>query len=358
MTQVSPRKSALDLDTDLHPEELELKGFGRSLAEIEWLLLTLIVTYLVMAGTGPETTSMVAAAVAFALFVIAFRYLNLLTQQARWKLVVETWVMIGMTALMVWHTGKADSPLINLYLLPIVFSAITLSKLTTSLQVLLIASLYLHASHAVLGEDFFTYGAFSRALFDIAPFVLVAYITALLSADMIQAREFIRKLSETDELTGLPNMRAFNLAIRRERARAEREQTRFGLVMIDADEMKDINDRFGHEVGNEMMRRMGQAIEQSLRASDMVARYGGDEFVVLLPRADQAGVREAAQRILSSIANMSFDAGGRRVSTTASIGYAIFPDTTRDLNLLMVQADQAMYASKKAGRNQVSAPTT
>lgn len=355
MAQVSPRKSGFDLDTDLLPEELELKGFGRSLAEIEWLLLTLIVTYLVMAGTGPDSYRMVAAAAGFALFVIAFRYLNLLTQQARWKLVLETWVMIFLTALVVWHTGKSGSPLINLYLLPIIFSAVTLSKLTTSLQVLLITSLYLHASHAVLGDEFFTYTAFSHALFDIAPFVLVAYITALLSADMIAAREFIKKLSETDELTGLPNMRAFAMALRRERARAEREEAQFAIVMIDADEMKAINDRYGHEVGNDMMRHMANAIAQTLRTSDMVARYGGDEFVVLLPRAGAEGARQAADRMLSSIGNMSFDAGGQRISTTASIGYAVYPDTTKDLQLLLVQADQAMYASKKAGRNRVTA---
>lgn len=349
------RQFSFDIDAELQPEELELKGFGRSLAEIEWLLLTLIVAYLVMAGTGPDSVQMVIAAAGFALFVIAFRYLNLLTRQTRWKLVLETWVMIGLTALVVWHTGKSNSPLINLYLLPIVFSAVTLGKLTTSLQVVLIVSLYLHAAHSVLGEAFFTYRAFSQALFDIAPFVLVAYITALLSADMIGARQFIQRLSETDELTGLPNMRAFATAVRRERVRAEREDTQFALVMIDADDMKVINDRYGHEVGNEMMRNMADAIHRSLRASDVVARYGGDEFVVLLPRADAQGAREAAERMLSSIGNMSFDAGGKRVNTTASIGYAVFPDTTKDIDMLLAQADHAMYASKKAGRNQVTA---
>lgn len=356
MALTDSRKPSLDDEADLQPEELELRGFGRSLAEIEWLLLTLIVTYLVMAGTGPYTFRMATAAVAFALFVVAFRYFNLLTRQARWKLVLETWLMIFLTALVVWHTGKAESPLINLYLLPIVFSAVTLSKLTTSLQVLLIVSLYLHAAYMVLDQAFFTYEAFSHALFDIAPFILVGYITALLSADMIQAREFIKRLSETDELTGLPNMRAFSMAVRREKLRAEREKAAFGLVMVDADEMKAINDRFGHEVGNEMMRKMGAAIQSTLRGSDVVARYGGDEFIVLLPKSDTTGTQQAADRILSSIANMSFDAGGKRVNTTASVGFAVYPEDSRDLDLLMVQADKAMYASKQAGRNRVSGP--
>lgn len=357
MTQKDFGRLNLELDNDLQPEQLELKGFGRSLAEIEWLLLTLIVSYLVMAGTGPDTVQMIAAAVAFAAFVIAFRYMNLLTRQARWKLVLETWMMILLTALIVWHTGKSQSPLINLYLLPIVFSAVTLSKGTTSLQVLLIVSLYLHAAHSVLGEAFFSYRTFSQALFDIAPFVLVAYITALLSADMIAARQFIKHLSETDDLTGLPNMRAFGVALRRERARAEREKTKFSIIMIDADDMKSVNDKFGHETGNDLMRNMANAIQRTVRTSDVIARYGGDEFVVLLPNSDENQARQAAERILHSIGNMSFDSGGKRVSTTASIGYAVYPDISRDIDLLLALADQAMYDSKKAGRNRVSAAT-
>jgi diguanylate cyclase (GGDEF)-like protein len=297
---------------------------------------------------------MVAAAIAFATFIIAFRYLNLLTRQARWKLVLETWAMIVLTALVVWHTGKSQSPLINLYLLPIVFSAVTLGKTTTSLQVLLIVSLYLHAAHAVLGEAFFSYDTFSHALFDIAPFVLVAYITALLSADMIAARNFIKQLSETDDLTGLPNMRAFGRAVRREKARSEREKSQFSIVMMDADNMKSINDRFGHEAGNELMRHMAGAIQRILRASDMVARYGGDEFVVLLPNTGPEEARQTAERLRSSIANMSFDAGGAGVGTTASVGYATYPDTARELDILLAQADHAMYASKEAGRDRVS----
>lgn len=344
----------LDFDRDLHPEQLELKGFGRSLAEIEWLLLILIVAYLVMAGTGPDTIEMVAAAIAFATFVIAFRYLNLLTQQARWKLVLETWAMIVLTALVVWHTGKSQSPLINLYLLPIVFSAVTLGKATTSLQVLLIVSLYLHSAHAAMGEAFFSYGTFSHALFDIAPFILVAYITALLSADMVAARNFIKQLSETDDLTGLPNMRAFARAATREKARADREKSRFSVVMIDADNMKSVNDRFGHEVGNDLMRHIAGAIQRTLRASDMVARYGGDEFIVLLPNTGVEEAGQTAERMRTSIANLSFDAGGSGVSTTASIGYATYPDTAREVDLLVAQADHAMYASKNAGRNRVS----
>lgn len=343
-----------DCDTDLQPEQLELKGFGRSLAEIEWLLLTLIISYLVMAGTGPETVRMIAAAFAFALFVIAFRYLNLLTRQARWKLVIETWVMIGLTALVVWHTGKTESPLINLYLLPIIFASITLGKSTTTLQVLLVLSLYLHAAYAMLGDAFFTYQAFSQVLFDIAPFVLVAYITALLSADMIAARRHIKALSETDALTDLPNMRGFAKAIRRERARAEREKTTFALLMIDADNMKSVNDDFGHNVGDEMIRNMADAIQRNLRTSDMIARYGGDEFVALLPNTGTEAAAQAAERILNSIENMSFDAGGKPVNTTASIGYAVYPDDAGENDLLMIQADRAMYASKKAGRNRVS----
>lgn len=343
------------LTADLSPDQIELKGFNRSLAEIEWLLLVLVLAYMVIPGAAVERFPVIVASVAFASFVLAFRYLNLFTIEARWKLAIETWVMIGLTAFVIWHTGKSGSPLLNLYLLPIIFSAMTLGKLMTLLQVLLIASLYLHSAGEALGTDLFSYRTFSTTLFNFAPFFLVAYFTSLLAADMNFARVFAERLSETDELTGLPNMRAFGVGLRRERARADRDGRPFSVMMIDADNLKQINDNLGHEVGNQLIVQMVEAIRRTLRSSDFMARYGGDEFVMLLPATDSKRTGEAAERIRTAIANTTFDAGGERVASTVSIGHATYPDVAVDVDELMMRADQAMYLSKKAGRNTVTA---
>ncbi|WP_006746448.1 GGDEF domain-containing protein [Thioalkalivibrio paradoxus] len=339
----------------VQPEEIELKGFNRTLAEIEWLLLILILVYLVIPGVDINALAISIACGAFALLIIGFRYLNLFTTEARWKLTVETLGMIALTAFVIWHTGKSDSPLVNLYLLPIVFSALTLGKYMALALVALITLLYLHASHSLLGDAFYTYETFSSLMFNFAPFVLVAYLTALLAADMNFARRFLQHLSETDDMTGLPNMRAFYAAMERERIRATRENTELTVMMIDTDNLKGINDELGHEVGNLLIIRMVETLKHTLRGSDLIARYGGDEFIVLLPNTGKAPAYEVAERIRKAIEHMTFDADGKRVNTTISIGFASYPEAAGDIQELISRADQAMYMSKKAGRNRVTA---
>jgi diguanylate cyclase (GGDEF)-like protein len=334
------------------PDELELRGFNRSLAEIEWLLLILVLVYLVVPhATVANIPALILACAGFALFVLGFRYVNLFRLEARWKLTVETWAMILFTAFAVWHTGKIDSPLISLYLLVIVFSALTLGKVITLLEVALIASFYLHAAYYTLGSAMFSYELFSRLMLNFAPFVLVAYLTSLLAADINLARASARELSETDELTGLPNMRAFSALLERQVADADGKEGRFAVMMVDADRLKPINDEMGHDAGNEMILHVVRGIRRGLRATDVVARYGGDEFVVLLPDADEDAAREVAERVRLSVSNSALDIGGRSVSTTVSIGFAVYPDTATAPRELLARADDALYRSKDGGRD-------
>ncbi len=343
--------------SSIHSDQIELDGFNRTLAEFEWLLLVLILGYSVIPGSSSGNELVILACTAFAVFVILFRYLKLFSLERRWKLALETWVMIALVTFSVWHTGKSESPLLSLYLLPTIFSALTLGKVTTLLQVGLITALYLHAAYAAEQELFFSYATFSQVLLNFAPVVLVAYLTSLLAADMRSARSFAQELAETDELTRLLNMRAFNTVLRKEEARAKQQNGHFALMMIDMDAFKTINDRFGHETGNEMLRNLATTCLKTLRSSDIIARYGGDEFIVLLPGTEPAAAREAADRLRQSIANMSFDAGGDRISTTVSIGCVFYPDTSDDLAELLARADLLMYDSKSGGRNRVTFPT-
>jgi diguanylate cyclase (GGDEF)-like protein len=334
--------------------ELELGNFNRTLAEIEWLLLILILVFLFMPGSvATDYLPIITACAAFAGFVLLFRYLNLLTESTRWKLAIETWVMIALIAYVTWHSGGMHSPLFNLYLLVIIFSALTLGKVTTLLEVALITAFYLFLAEQEMGTALYGYEVFGAVMIRFAPFLLVAYITALLASDMIHTREIMRQLSETDELTGVLNMRAFAGRLQQALEDAEREDSTFVVMMIDADNLKPINDEHGHEVGNQLIKSVVHGIHEGLRSSDIIARYGGDEFVALLSSANEQAAREAAERIRSAVENTSFDVNGSRISTTVSIGFSVYPDMGVTSDKLLSRADRALYVGKQSGRNRV-----
>jgi len=334
---------------------IELKGFNRTLAEIEWLLLVLILVYMVLPTQPIEQPLMiVTGGAAFAAFVVGFRYVNLFTLPTRWKLTIETWAMLALTALAIWNTGKIDSPLLNLFLLVVIFSALTLGKLVTLLEVLLIASFYLLAAYHSLGNELFVYETFGQLMLKFSPFVLVAYVTSLLAADLGFARSVAEQQAETDALTGLANMRAFHQAMAREERRSRRSERPFSVIMIDIDNLKIINDHHGHDIGNQAIRAVADAITNGVRASDVVARYGGDEFIVMLPNAPESAARAAGDRIMRHVSGTVIDAHGKQVSVSVSMGLATFPVMAAEAESLLRHADKALYASKRAGRNRLS----
>jgi diguanylate cyclase (GGDEF)-like protein len=154
----------------------------------------------------------------------------------------------------------------------------------------------------------------------------------------------------TDALTGLPNKRAVADTLKRMLAHASRTLTPLGLVMIDLDHFKNINDRHGHPVGDQALANAGAAITSALRASDFAGRNGGEEFAVLLPDTDLAGAVEAAERIRLAIADIVLPAGIGSV-LTASLGVAVYPDHATTAERLERLADAALYTAKRAGRN-------
>jgi diguanylate cyclase (GGDEF)-like protein len=335
---------------------VELKGFNRTLAEIEWLLLVLILVYMSLPDEPVARPLVIlASGAAYALFVVGFRYANLFTLPARWKFTIETWAMIALTAVAVWHTGRVDSPLLNLFLLVVIFSALTLGKVITLLELTLITSFYLLSAYSVNGTEIFQYEIFSSLMLHFAPFVLVAYVTSLLAADLGFARAYVERLAETDALTGVSNMRAFNQALSRLGRRARDTDEALSVLMIDIDNLKAINDHHGHDAGSAAIRSVAQAIKSSVRANDIVARYGGDEFVVLLPAALEPAARRAGERILKRITSHPLELStGGHIGISVSIGLATFPVMAEDVDELLHHADKALYASKQAGRNRMS----
>jgi diguanylate cyclase (GGDEF)-like protein len=154
-----------------------------------------------------------------------------------------------------------------------------------------------------------------------------------------------------DRLTGLANRALFEDRLANALARARRASGRIALMFIDLDGFKTINDTYGHDAGDEVLRRVGEQLCAAVRQSDTVARYGGDEFTVLLdPTNDAGAVTVTAERVLRAVNHpIRFSEG--QLQTTPSIGIAMFPDHALDSATLVRYADMAMFRAKNLGRN-------
>ena len=157
-------------------------------------------------------------------------------------------------------------------------------------------------------------------------------------------------MAATDPLTGLKNRRAFDNRLQTELAVVKRRGTPLSLLMLDVDHFKQINDSFGHDAGDTVLVTIAQALSNSARLVDAVARVGGEEFAVILPNTHAQAAQEVAERMRIAVAQSSDLAQ----PTTISIGVATLQDQ-EDANSLYARADAALYTAKKTGRNRVAA---
>jgi diguanylate cyclase (GGDEF)-like protein len=157
----------------------------------------------------------------------------------------------------------------------------------------------------------------------------------------------------TDPLTGLPNRRAMERQLVTHVARAGRGGGPFTILLCDVDRFKSVNDAYGHDIGDHLLRQAAETLQASVRAGDMVCRWGGEEFLILLGDTDLEGGRVAAEKLRLSFEKLSFPVNGDRVARTISIGVATCRGC-RDVDEVVRQADEALYAAKNQGRNRVA----
>jgi diguanylate cyclase (GGDEF)-like protein len=163
----------------------------------------------------------------------------------------------------------------------------------------------------------------------------------------------LRQLADTDFLTGLMNRRAFLATADDAMEFCRRYKRSMATLMIDIDHFKKINDTHGHAAGDDAIKRIAEVIGQSIRTTDKAARFGGEEFVVLLREIDQETAILLAERIRRAIAETSIRHGDILIPATVSIGLAIFAEDDRDVQDIIERADQGLYVAKKTGRNRV-----
>ena len=167
--------------------------------------------------------------------------------------------------------------------------------------------------------------------------------------ELEEANDQLRKLAVTDELTGLRNRRSFEERLVMEFSMARRRKRELSVLLIDVDNFKSINDRWGHAAGDEVLRRLGMILRTTVRMPDLPARYGGEEFVVLLPESDEASAMGLARRVMQRVAAEDWD----NAALTISVGMAAMNESLENGFQLVELADEALYAAKRAGKNRV-----
>ncbi len=286
-------------------------------------------------------------------------------------------VAIAWISLFVWSTQELRGVMLLIYFFVAMFSLFTLNPRKTAAMGLVISVLF----GAVVAVDWWTlrpgfdltvgfiqWGILTSALIWLS--TISGYMTAV-REKVIESNEKIRaqnaeiqlaneRLQEAltelnrmvtkDELTGLSNRRHFLEIINEHIANSHSERFEFGLCVLDLDNFKAINDTHGHLVGDEVLRSAAELMRQNMREYDFLARFGGEEFTLIVTRGDEAITRDCAERLRMALANAELSEGNQPIRLTVSIGATVFRagDT---LEAALARADAAMYAAKRNGRN-------
>ncbi len=193
-------------------------------------------------------------------------------------------------------------------------------------------------------------GVFTRERRDILELISTQVAVKI---DLGRAHEKINRLASTDPLTGLANRRTLEHGIEVMLERAARLRMQLAVIMVDIDHFKQVNDTYGHACGDVVLLEVARNLGQAVRHVDLAARFGGEEFSLVLENTDRAGAKRLAERIREAVAALEVDCEADKITVTISMGIAVFPDHGDGQEDLLTRADQALYEAKESGRNRV-----
>jgi diguanylate cyclase (GGDEF)-like protein len=336
-------------------DEIASHAYDRIVRIVAWFFL--LSTTAIVAATGLWPANQPAILILLALggvFVVVVHDLLPSDILGPAKFVVEGSVAITLSTLLVALTGGVTRPFFFAFPLIVGGGALVVSPLIT--VALAGAAALGYALAVVVGSAADTQlpAAVATVGVNLTALVLLAYAAMVIAREQRRTRDAAIRLSTVDSLTGLFNRTFFFAAIGREIARCARSGRGFCLLMMDLDDLKAINDRLGHHHGDRVLRGVGAVISEGVRRIDTAARYGGDEFVVLLPETDPTGAFVLAEKIRRGVRGMAVDQVTPGSHPSLSIGVVSFPGDGRTADELMISADEAMYASKRAGKDRVT----
>jgi len=252
----------------------------------------------------------------------------------------------------------------TLYVVPLVIAAIVYDiygVITIGLMSIGAVSWWLYSS--VNSPEFYKSLSVEATIMEIVVgisiFLIVGSILGVLSKKQKKQQMALELLSVHDRLTGLFNYSYFLDRMEEEKKRADRYEKELSFIMMDIDHFKHYNDTFGHEQGNVVLKKIAETIRKNTRDIDIVSRYGGEEFVILLPRASKEQAVVVAERIRKSVETLEFPGNREQpvVKKTISGGVALYPHDAKDAAGLVVKADEALYEAKESGRNKICIAT-
>jgi diguanylate cyclase (GGDEF)-like protein len=266
------------------------------------------------------------------------------------KAIVQAVVAVTFAALLVFLTGGFQSPFFFTFPLVVGGAALVVAPSAAFALALAAAGAYLAAAGLSSGDP----NAFQvvTTAVNLTGMFLLTYIASAVGREQHRARDAALRMSALDSLTGLYNRPFLFAATAHEIARSERSGRAFCLVMLDLDDLKDINDRFGHHAGDAVLRVVADTLRASIRRIDVAARYGGDEFVALLPETDPTGGWVVAEKIRLAMGDRAIP--GLALKPTISLGVVAYPADGRSADTLLVSADRAMYIAKRGGKDRVA----
>jgi diguanylate cyclase (GGDEF)-like protein len=313
----------------------------------------LLVATLIVAGSGLWTAKLPEIVILVAItggFVLLIHDVLPAGMPRPVRAILQAVVAVGFASTLVVFTGGYDSPFFFAFPLIVGGGALVLGPVAGLALVILAAAGYLVAASSISGMP----SAFQvvATTVNLTGLFLLAYIASVVAREQRSARDAALRLSSLDNLTGLYNRTFFFSALEREIARSDRSGRGFCLVMLDLDELKDANDRHGHHAGDAVLRAVAETVRNSVRRIDIAARYGGDEFVAILPETDPTGGWVVAEKIRLGVNEATIP--GLAFHPTVSVGVVSYPTDGRTADALIVSADRAMYVSKRGGKNRVA----
>jgi diguanylate cyclase (GGDEF)-like protein len=341
-------------------EDGSTRAYDRVVRVTSWIfiLVTAIIVLTIGGTLWPETQQAILILLAFAgMFLILVNELLPSNALGSAKFIVEGSVGLTGAAMLVALTGGVASPFFFTFPLIVAGAALIVSQSVT-IGLLAIATIgYLLAVALGTAAGLSTVElpqVLAVVVVNLTALFLLAYVATVIAREQRRARDAAIRMSAVDPLTGLFNRSFFFAAIEREIARCARSGRGFCLLMMDLDELKAVNDRLGHFYGDRVLRGVGDVVSAGVRRIDTAARYGGDEFVVLLPETDPTGAFVLAEKIRIGVEEMVVGLPPTGPQPSLSVGVVAFPDDGATADELMISADEAMYASKRAGKNRVT----